>query len=147
MQVVLNKDVAKLGYRGEVVKVKNGYFRNFLLPRGLALLGSVTALKVAASRTEKILLEKKRLMENAKEALGKLKGLKLTFTKKATSKGRLYGAIAEADVVKAILEAKNVKFEKDWIKMDHIKAIGEHTVKIHLGEGLEQSVDVIVKEA
>lgn len=147
MQAVLNKDVSKLGYRGDVVKVKNGYFRNFLLPRDLAVLATKTAVKVAASRREKLLMEKQKLIDNAKEALGRIKGLKLTFKKKATSKGKLYGAITENDIIKSILDAQNIKLEKEWIKMEHIKTVGEHKVVIHLGADLEQEVEVVVKEA
>ena len=147
MQAVLDKDVAKLGYRGEVVKVKDGYFRNYLLPRGFAHLATKTAMRVAASRKDKILLEKQRILDNAKEALGKLKGIKLTFKKKATSKGKLYGAITETDLIKAIQESENIKLEKEWIKMEHIKTTGDHKAVIHLGPDLEQEVTVVVKEA
>lgn len=147
MQAILNKDVAKLGYRGDIVKVKNGYFRNFLFPRGLAILATETSVRVAKSRQEKVKLVKQKLLDNAKEALAKIKGLKITFKKKATSKGKLYGAITENDVSKSIEESHNIKLEKEWIKMEHIKTVGEHKAVIHLGPDLEQEVEVVVKEA
>ncbi len=147
MQVVLNKDVSKLGYRGDIVKVKNGYFRNFLLPNGLADLASIVRLKVAGSRKDKIVLEKQQLLDNAKEVLHKLHGLVLNFKLKASSKGKLFGAVAEADIVKAVKEAVNIKLEKEFVKMEHIKALGEFTVLVHLGSGFEENLKVVVEAA
>ena len=69
MQVVLNEDVKKLGYRGEVVDVKRGYFRNFLFPRGLADFASESRLRVAESRKESLMSKKQQILENAKEVL------------------------------------------------------------------------------
>lgn len=147
MQVVLNKDVPKLGYRGDTVKVKNGYFMNFLLPNGLADMATLTRLKVADSRKDKIVLEKQQLLDNAKEVLHKLHGLTLNFKLKASSKGKLFGAVVEADIIKAVKEAVSVKLEKEFVKMEHIKAIGEHTVLIHLAPDFEESVKVVVEAA
>ncbi|MEK7673399.1 MAG: 50S ribosomal protein L9 [Patescibacteria group bacterium] len=147
MQIILNKDVAKLGYRGELVKVKNGYFRNFLQPKGFAEIATESGIKLAGIRKGKILLKKTELLEKAKEALARLKDLKVTFKKKATTKGKLFGAITEMDVIKAIEESKQVKLEKEWIKMEHIKTVGEHAVKISLGDDLDTNVTVEVKAA
>lgn len=144
MQVVLNIDVKKLGYRGDVVKVKEGYFRNFLLPRGMADVATTTRLKVAGSRKEKVVVEKQQLLDNAKDVLSKLKGLVVEIKAKVSAKGKLYGAVTEADVIAAVKEATKVKLEKDFVKMEHFKDLGEHKVVVHLGEGLEEEIVVNV---
>lgn len=145
MQVVLNKDVAKLGHRGDVVKVKEGYFRNFLLPRGLALIGTVSALKVAAVRKEKIGVQRKQVLDNAKDTLAKLKGLKINMKSKISSKGKLFGAIAEDQIAAAVNEATGLKLDRGFVKMTPIKTTGSHDVLIHLGPDMEAKVKVTVK--
>ena len=145
MRIVLNSDVKKLGYRGDVVKVRDGYFRNFLSPRGLADVATLTRLKVAESRKSKVVMQKQQLLDNAKEVLAKLNGLKVVIKAKVSKKGKLYGAIAEADVIEAVLVASKVKLEKDLLKMDHIKEVGEHKVKVVLGEGFEETITVVVE--
>lgn len=145
MQVVLNKDVAKLGYRGEVVNVRPGYFRNFLLPRGLADGGNETRLKVAASRRDKLVMHKQQILDNAKEVLAKLKGLSVVIKAKVSAKGKLYGSITEVEVIDAIEEAAKVKLEKEFVKMDHFKELGEYKVTVHLGQDIEEVVKVKVE--
>lgn len=147
MEVVLNKDVSGLGYRGDVVAVKNGYFRNFLLPKGFAVLATAKMKEFADARKEKMLLEKEKLLENAKEALGKLEGLKIVLSVKASKKGKLYAAITENDVIDAVLKEKNVRLESNFIKMDHFKELGEYKVLVDLGDKLTQEIDLVVEPA
>lgn len=145
MQIILNKDVPKLGYRGTIVRVRNGYFRNFLEPNGLAVMATPALLKIAGVRKERMVLARQELIDNAKKALSKIKDLEVVMKAKVTSKGKLYGAITEEKVIDAILKETNVKLEKDFIKMEHIKAVGEYEITIHLGPDLEQKVKVVVK--
>jgi len=147
MQVVLNKDVPKLGHRGDVVKVREGYFRNFLLPRGLALIGDTGNLKVAAVRKEKVATQRKQVLENAKDILAKLNGLKINMKSKISSKGKLFGAIAEDKIAEAINEATGLKLDRGFIKMTHIKTTGTHDVLVHLAPEMEEKVKVTVKAA
>ena len=147
MQVVLNKDVAKLGHRGDVVKVREGFFRNFLLPRGLALIGDASALKVAAVRKEKVVAQRKQVVDNAKDILSKLKGLKINMKSKISSKGKLFGAIAEDKIAEVINEATGLKLDRGFIKMTHIKTTGTHDVLVHIGPEMEEKVKVVVKAA
>lgn len=144
MQIVLNKTVQKLGYRGDVVNVKRGYFRNYLYPNGLADYGSKERIKLAESRRGKIVMEKQQVLDNAKDVLAKLKGLSVTISAKVSDSGKLYGSIAEEEVIGAVLEASSVKLEKEFIKMNHIKELGDHNVVVHLGEGLEEVIKVSV---
>lgn len=141
------KDVKKLGYRGDMVRVKEGYFRNYLMPKYLAEIATASAKKVAASRKEKVLMEKQRLLDNAKEVLQRLHDLKVSFKEKVSEKGKLFGAITESDVIKAVAEKINVKLEKEYLTMEHIKEVGKYEVKVRLGEGLEETIKVTVQAA
>jgi len=145
MEVVLNEDVKKLGYRGDIVTVKRGYYRNFLLPRGLADVATGGRLKVAESRREKIVMKKQQLLDNVNEVIGKLKGLKVEVYGKVSDKGHLYASITEDQVIDAIEAASKVKLEKEFIKMDHFKELGEYKVMAHLGDGAEEEISVEVK--
>ncbi|MDP2642667.1 MAG: 50S ribosomal protein L9 [Candidatus Peregrinibacteria bacterium] len=146
MKVLLNKDVKKLGYRGDIVIVKTGYFTNFLLPEGLAIMADASVLKVQESRKAKLVIKKEQLVENAKEVIKKLKGLVVTISKKITSKGKLYGGLSVDEIVDAVLAKTNVKLEPSYIKSEPIKEVGEHDVLVHIAEGAEGTIKVIVEE-
>lgn len=143
----MNKDVPKLGYKGDTVNVKQGYYLNFLMPKGLADLGTGSRLKVAASRKERVVIKQQQLLDNAKEVLAKLKGLKLILKAKVSAKDKLYAAITEKDVIDAIEAKKNIKLEKEYLKMEHFKALGTYDVVIRLGEGMEETIKVKVDKA
>lgn len=147
MQIILNEDVKKLGYRGEVVNVKPGYFRNFLQSRGIAVVATPERLKLAESRKEKMVLKREQILKDAKEILKKLKGLKIIIKAKVSAKGKLYGAINVENVLTALEESAKVKLEKSDIKMDPIKDLGEHKVQVHLRDDLEETITVTVEAA
>ena len=145
MKVVLNQDVKGLGYRGDIVDVKKGYFRNFLYVDGLASAATPSVIKLAESRNEKKTMKKQELLDNAKDVLKKLSGLEVTIESKASDKGKLYAAVVESDVVKAIAAAAKVELEPSYLKMDHFKEAGEYEVKVHLGKDLDETVKVNVE--
>ncbi len=147
MEVVLNKDIKKLGYRGDVITVKPGYYRNFLNPRGLADVATKSRLKLIEARKEKMVMKREQLLENTNEVLEKLKGLTVTIQSKVNDKGTLYAAINEDDVIKAVEESTKIKLEKEYLKMDHFKDLGEHTALVHLGPDLEEKIKVVVEAA
>ncbi len=133
MEVILKEDVANLGHRGDVVKVADGYGRNFLLPRKLALQATlvnkavIEQMKSAAARrsaTEKI---------QAEELLTKLEPLVLAFTRKSGENGHLFGSVTSGDIA-AELEAKGFEIDRRKIVLSEpLKALGnfEVAVKLH----------------
>ncbi len=145
MEIILDKDVPKLGYRGDVVNVKPGYFRNFLLPEGLAQLATPALKKLAEKRNEKLVMQKEQLLDNAKEVIKKLKGVKISIKAKASEKGKLYGAITEQEIIQEVEKIAKVKLEKEFIKMDSIKEVGDYKVNISLGEGFDTEIKVKVE--
>jgi large subunit ribosomal protein L9 len=141
MKVILNERVQKVGYKGDVVNVKEGFFRNYLFPRKLASAATNGTVELAAKRREKMVLEKEKLLENVKEAVKKLKGLKLEIAAKVTGKDTLYAAVSEADVIDAVMAASNILLEKKFVKFDEpIKTLGKHTVTVDFGN--ENTVEI-----
>lgn len=145
MQVVLNKNVKTLGYRGEVVNVKRGYFRNYLFPNALADLATPSRLKVANVRKEKQVMAKDQLLKNATQVVEKLAGLKITLKEKVNEKGHLYAAVSAHEVLEAIENKAKIQLDKDFLEMANIKEVGTYPVKVRLGDGVECEVTVIVK--
>lgn len=143
MKVILNDNVPKLGYRGDVIDVKDGYFRNFLFPRRLAVVATKKGIELCEKRREKMVLTKGQLLENVKEAIGKLKGLSVEISAKVTGEGKdtLYAALSEDAVIEAVKAASNILLEKKYVKFaEPVKTLGEHKVPIDFGN--ENTVDI-----
>ena len=131
MEVLLREAVVKLGNRGDIVKVAPGYARNFLFPKKFAVPvteGNKRQLEVEKRNYEKKLLETKAVAEEAK---AKLDELVLEVTKRASDNGQLFGSVTGMDVAK-MLEEKGFEIERRKLEMDHIKELGEYTVKVRL---------------
>lgn len=144
MKVILKKPVRNLGKEWDVVTVKNGYARNFLLPQDLAEVATSDLLKRAEKHIHERVKKTEELMNNAKETMEKLSKVKLTFKMKAKGK-KLYGSITEKDIVDSIAKEHKLELSKDMIHMDeHLKTVGSHKVKIHLAEGVETKITVTV---
>ena len=132
MEVILKEDVANLGHRGDVVKVADGYGRNFLLPRKLALQATaankavIEQMKAAAARrsaTEKV---------QAEALLAQLEPVVLTFTRKSGESGHLFGSVTSADIASE-LAAKGFDIDRRKIQLNEpLKALGNYDVAIKL---------------
>ena len=132
MEVILLSDQRHLGRRGEVVRVKPGYARNFLLPQGLALLASPANLKYFAEQRKKIDARHAKEREAAAEIAAGLAAVKLTIAKKVGETQTLYGSVTATDVAEA-LAAKGVEVDKRKIDLGGgIKTLGSHVVTIDL---------------
>jgi large subunit ribosomal protein L9 len=148
MKVILNENVVKLGYKGDLIEVKDGYFRNFLFPKRLAVLATKDKVALAEKRREKTVLEKGRLLDNVKEAIEKIKGLKLELAVKVTDKDTLYAALAEEVFIDAVRAESNVQLEKRFVKFgEPIKTLGEHKVTVDFGKDNTVEIDMnLVKQ-
>jgi len=146
MKVILKTRIPNLGQEWDIITVKNGYARNYLLPQKLAEPATPSLIKKA----EQVLVERAKKLEEviakAKETAEKLANVGLTFKKKAKGK-KLYGSIAEKDIIEALKKEHKVEIAKEAIKMkSHIKDLGEHKVTLHLAEGVEAKIGVKVEE-
>jgi large subunit ribosomal protein L9 len=145
MKIILTADVPNLGAPGEIVEVKDGYGRNYLLPRKLAVVATRGAEKQVASIQR---AQKNRAIKDlghAKEVAGQLKELAVTIrAKSAGTAGRLFGSVTAADVVKAVQAAGGPALDRRAVDVPQIKNVGTHqvTVRLHPEVTAEVAVEV-----
>ena len=144
MDVILLERIEKLGAIGDVVKVKNGYARNFLLPRGKALRANESNRKVFEANREKIEAQNAERRGEAQKDAGKIDGATVQLLRQASNTGQLYGSVSARDLAEA-LEAQGHKVAKNQIILDRpIKAIGMSDVKIALHPEVSVTIRVNV---
>ena len=143
MEVLLIENVPNLGVRGDVVNVKDGYARNFLLPRK-------KALPVTAGNKRQIELEKERNLKlrakelsEAQSLKEKLEAVSLTAARKTGEHGHLFGSVTNADVAD-MLKAKGFEIEKQAISLPHVKDLGTHVVEIRVYTGVHAKLNLEV---
>ena len=142
--ILLREDIETLGGRGEIVKVKAGYARNFLLPKGLATLATKGNVKQIEQEREALL--KKAAMERstAEAQRDQMGDIALSFERKAGEGGTLFGSVTSMDIVEA-LKAKGYEIDRRRISLrDAIKETGEYTVKVKLHREVTLDVPVTV---
>ena len=146
MKVILKKRVPNLGLEWDVVSVKDGYARNFLLPRRLADIATPALIESAQKKVEERVKKMEELVANAKETAQKIGKLELKFTMKTKGK-KLYGSITEKDIQEKLASEHKLEISKDAIHMKgHIKELGDHKVTIHLAEGVDASLKISIEE-
>ena len=144
MDVILLERIEKLGAIGDVVKVKNGYARNFLLPRGKALRANESNRKVFEANREKIEANNAERRTAAQKDAGTIDGVTIQLIRQASNTGQLYGSVSARDLAEA-LEAQGHKVAKNQIVLDRpIKAIGMQDVKIALHPEVSVTIRVNV---
>ena len=145
MKLILTADVANLGGPGDTVEVKDGYGRNFLLPRGLAIVATRGAEKQVASIQRAQKARAIRDLGHAREVAAQLGELTVTIKAKAAGdSGRLFGSVTAADVVKAVQAAGGPALDRRAVDVPSIKTVGTHqvTVRIHPEVTAEVAVEV-----
>jgi large subunit ribosomal protein L9 len=149
MKLILTQEVSGLGGAGDIVEVKDGYGRNYLVPRGLAIRWSRGGeSQVAALRRGRAVREIKDLGQ-AREVAGQLAALRVTLTSRAGQGGRLFGSVTAADVVDAVTAAGGPALDRRRIELPttHIKTVGTHTVSVRLHPEVLAGVDLEVLAA
>jgi large subunit ribosomal protein L9 len=149
MQIILMEKVVNLGQLGDVVKVKNGYARNFLIPQGRAKRATeLNVAEFAVRRAELEAAEQVKLAD-AQARAAKLTGVAVTIAQMAGVDGKLFGSVSNADIV-AALAKQGFEIEKSQVRMPsgHIKKLGEYPIDISLNTDVVASVTVtVVNEA
>jgi large subunit ribosomal protein L9 len=146
MEVILREDVAKLGRRGEVVKVAEGYGRNFLLPRGLAM--AVTEANKAMIARERKAHEARMAKEKAEcESLAqRIASLRFIAPRKVSESDLLFGSVTAGDIAE-FLKGKGIEIDKRKVLLDEpIKRLGEHEVKIKLHAEVQATLRLLVSK-
>lgn len=130
--VLLREDVDNLGGRGEVVKVKAGYARNFLIPRGIALIATKGNVKQVENVRSNLLKKEAAERTTAEMQAGQIKNVSLTFERKSGEHGILYGSVTTIDIAEA-LKAKGYEIDRKRLTLaDSIKELGDYSVKVRL---------------
>lgn len=144
MQVILREELPNLGSIGDVVKVKPGYARNYLLPRGLAVEASVRNLHELEHQKRVIADKRLREKKSAAAVADKLASIKLAFEVRAGEDGKLFGSVTNQDIHRQ-LDEKGFPIERRRILLDEpIKNLGSHDVTIHLGPDTKATIKVDV---
>lgn len=148
MKVILNKDIVKVGREGEIIVVADGYARNYLFPRGLAVEAAGGALRQLEIRLAAEDRKAVKLLAAAEAAQLAVDGKTVTITAKAGSGDRLFGSITAADVATAIHTSLGVAVDKRKINLhDPIKSVGTFTVPVKLHRDITVEITVVVNKA
>ncbi|MFA7278126.1 MAG: 50S ribosomal protein L9 [Candidatus Gracilibacteria bacterium] len=143
MKVVFTKAVSKVARRGEVKNVADGYFRNFLYPRGLAVFATKGRINEAEVRRGRATAAVEQIRKNAAEVAKKLEGATVTVAGKATPKGKLYAAITADIVLKAVQEQLGLKLTDSMlVSHDPIKTVGKMMLAVQLSDEVKSHISV-----
>jgi large subunit ribosomal protein L9 len=143
MKIILTEDVKNLGHKDDVVAVKSGYGRNFLIPQGKAKLATDGALKMLAEDIRQRAFKTEKIRKDADEIAAKLNGLSLTITAKAGASGKIFGSVTALQVANAIKE-KGFEVDRRKIVFDDIKMLGSYTAIINLFKEINAQVNIEV---
>jgi large subunit ribosomal protein L9 len=150
MQVILLEKVANLGNLGDIVKVKDGFGRNFLIPQGKAKRATDSNKAEFEARRAELEKQQSALLDAAKERAKALAGINLAVTQKAGVDGKLFGSVTNTDIAEG-LTAKNIKVVKAEIRMPNgpLKTVGQHqvTIALHHDVTVDITIDVIGEPA
>ena len=134
MEVILREDIPGIGYKNDLVTVKNGYARNYLIPKGMAVLATETAKKVLAEDKKQKAHKEEKVLKEAEELGKALEALKVKIAAKAGTSGKIFGSVNDVQLANAIKEQHNFDVDRKDISVDgdSIKELGEYTAKIRL---------------
>jgi large subunit ribosomal protein L9 len=145
MKVLLLEDVHNLGDAGDVVKVADGYGRNYLLRRGLAKLASEGAVQEADQIRKSAERKRDRERAEAKDLAKRIEGLTLTFQARAGEKGKLYGSITSGDLAEALERELGQEIDRRKIVSDPLRQVGEHLVQVRLLSEVSATIKVVIQ--
>lgn len=144
MEVILKKDFITLGYEGDICKVKDGYARNYLIPKNIAIIKNAGNLKTLAQMQKS--LEKKRAKRKMEAEIlkGKIVDISVMIPVKVAENGKLYGSVSPQNIVDALKE-KEIDINKKDVHMDkHIKELGEYEIEIKLYHSVNANIKINV---
>lgn len=146
MKVILKQDVKGHGKAGDLVSVSDGYARNFLFPRGLAIVADAQAMNEFRNKEESVKYHAAVEKQKAEDAAALLKGQGLTVHAKAGQNGKLFGSVTSKEVAEELKRRFSLQLDKRKIVMDDIKAFGAYPVEIKLHPGVVAKITVTVTE-
>ncbi len=148
MEVILKTDVAKLGHKDDIIAVKPGYGRNYLIPKGIAILATESARKELAECLKQRAHKLAKIKQDAEELAAKMQGITLTIGAKASSTGKIFGSVNNIQIAEALKE-KGFDIDRKIIlvKEEAIKELGHYTavVKLHREVSVDVEFDVVAE--
>ncbi len=146
MKIILTTNIKKLGKVGDLVNVKDGYARNFLLPNKMALRENKKNLEFYEGIKEEIKIKENNKLKQAKKTIEDIKKLNIQFKKEADEKGQLYGAISKNEIIN-LLKENNIKIHSDDIIIsEQIRSIGEHEIFVNPYIDIKESILIKVSK-
>lgn len=147
MQVILTQDVKGQGKKGQLVKVSDGYARNYLLPKGLATEATKSNINVLKGKKESLEYKIKTETEAAQQIVEKMKSIEVVIKAKAGSNGKLFGSVTSKDVAEALTAQHHIKLDKKkFVMPDGIKTLGVTEVTVKVYTGINGTLKVRVEE-
>ena len=147
MEVILKEDIPNLGYKDDIVNVKKGYARNFLIPQGKALIASESAKKVLAENQKQRAHKLAQIKEDAQSIADKMEGVTLTIGAKTSSSGTIFGSVTNIQIAEGLLE-KGFEIDRRHISIkDQVKEVGNYiaVVKLHKEVSVEIPFEVVAE--
>ncbi len=148
MQLILKEDVQGLGYKDDVVEVKNGYGRNYLIPQGKAVIATPSAIKVLEENQRQRAHKLAKIKADAEAAAAALKGVELTIPAKVSATGTIYGSVTPIQIAEALEKLGHNVDRRQIVVSDSVKEIGKYnaTINLHKEVSVEVSFEVVAEE-
>jgi large subunit ribosomal protein L9 len=144
MEIILKQDVANLGYKDEIVNVKNGYANNYLLPKGLAIIATPVNKKIHAENLRQRAHKEEALRKNAETQQAALNGKTVKLIVKVGENGQLFGGVNNIMIAEALKEQHNYDIDRKQISVDAIKAVGNYTAKVNVYKEIKAELNLEV---
>ena len=148
MELILKRDVENLGFTDDIVEVKNGYGRNYLIPQGFAVLATPSAKKVLSETLKQRAFKEKKAIEDAEKTAKKIAGLEIKISAKAGAGDKLFGSVSSADVADALAK-EGIEIEKRYISVpgNTIKRLGQYEalIRLHRSVNVDFTFEVIAE--
>jgi len=147
MKILLKQDVKSQGKKGDIIDVSDGYARNFLLPRGLAVIADAKAVNEIKTKKEAAVHKIEMEKQNAANLAEKLSALTIKLTAPAAPDGKLYGSITSANIAEALKTKENIEIDKRKIMLEeHIKSYGTYVAEIKVYPEMTAKITVVVTD-
>ncbi len=149
MEIILKKDVAGVGYKNDLLTVKDGFGRNYLIPQGLAIVATKSEKKQLAELKKQQAFKEEKVKNEALDIAKAVEGVELRIAVKAGTSGKVFGSVNNVMVASAIMEQRNLEIDRKKIILDesHIKEVGKYkaVIKLHKDVSIEIDLDVVAE--
>mgnify|MGYP000717265347 CR=1 FL=1 len=149
MEIILKEDVINLGYKNDIVNVKSGYGRNYLIPTGKAVIASPAAKKMLAEELKQRAHKLEKIKKDAEELAAKLQGVSLTIATKVSSTGTIFGSVGSIQIADELAKLGHNIDRKIIVVKDAVKEVGHYKalIKLHKEVSVEVPFEVVAEEA